>query len=308
MIPTAAPKRSSTSRKLIFLLLSIAFLWALSTIALFNKLSTRQNQQQFNVNDGREQDANVLRNNKDSDLYNASIFNLKDDLFCKSINEALADGPTNRTMIQTFVSNSGHLSFLYNSLLSMRDSKLPWKSLVLAIGANVCPMIMNFTSSTGIDDNVVCVPYLERLLYQLQRDEPQSLQQIQSALQENNDTSQSVYDHIEKNVFGWGGGVEYKFLINAKLYALRDVLECGSDAFITDTDIAFRQDPRPYFDMGGEEGDIIGQNDTNKDIYLVNMNSGFMYWKRTKKNLDLIDDIIKGEKSRVLFFKTTIIL
>ena len=182
----------------------------------------------------------------------------------------------------------------------MRKSELFWNPLVLAIGTDVCPTIETF-SGVG---TVVCVPYLDRLLHQLQRDEPQSLEQIKAELlHKYNNTlsssqSSSLFDHIEQNVFGWGNGVEYKFLINAKLYALRDVMECGLDAFITDTDIGFRQDPRPYFDIDGLEGDIIGQNDTNSEIYKVNMNSGFMYWKRTKRNLDLIDDIIKGESSR----------
>lgn len=223
--------------------------------------------------------------------------NLKDEPFCNSIRNAVTYYElTNRTYIQTFVTNSGHLPFLHNALLSMRKSELFWNPLVLAIGTDVCPTIDTF-SGVG---SVVCIPYLDRLLHQLQRDEPQSLEQIKAELlhKYNNTISSSLFDHIEQNVFGWGNGVEYKFLINAKLYALRDVMECGLDAFITDTDIGFRQDPRPHFNIDGLEGDIIGQNDTNSEIYKVNMNSGFMYWKRTKRNLDLIDDIIKGESSR----------
>ena len=38
----------------------------------------------------------------------------------------------------------------------------------------------------------------------------------------------------------------------------------------------------------------MAQNDTNKDFEL-NINSGFMYWKSTRENLELINDIIKGE-------------
>jgi len=94
---------------------------------------------------------------------------------------------------------------------------------------------------------------------------------------------------VDTTFYGWGS-VEHKFLINSKLYALRDVLECGADAFITDTDIGFRQDPRPYFAISGPRGDIIAQNDTN-DNYQLSLNSGFMYWKKTLQNLDLIHDI-----------------
>ena len=63
------------------------------------------------------------------------------------------------------------------------------------------------------------------------------------------------------------------------------------DAFITDTDIGFRTDPRPYFAIDGPEGDVIAQNDTN-NAYQLSLNSGFMYWKNTLQNRDLIHDII----------------
>lgn len=90
------------------------------------------------------------------------------------------------------------------------------------------------------------------------------------------------FSDIDNTFFGWGS-VEHKFLINSKLYALRDILDCGADAFITDTDIGFRQDPRPSFAIHGPEGDIIAQNDTN-NAYQLRLNSGFMYWKNTKQN------------------------
>ncbi len=277
-----------TSRKLvssvtIFLLI---FTWTLLTLLSSGRILAsvrvvRSSKQQISTSESQDDITTQLNN-------------LKDDPFCNSIQNAVTYYElTNRTYIQTFVTNSGHLPFLHNALLSMRKSELFWNPLVLAIGTDVCPTIETF-SGVG---SVVCVPYLDRLLHQLQRDEPQSLEQIKAELlhKYNNTISSSLFDHIEQNVFGWGNGVEYKFLINAKLYALRDVMECGLDAFITDTDIGFRQDPRPYFDIDGLEGDIIGQNDTNGEIYKVNMNSGFMYWKHTKRNLDLIDDIIKGE-------------
>ena len=41
----------------------------------------------------------------------------------------------------------------------------------------------------------------------------------------------------------------------------------------------------------------MAQNDTNEAMYGLNggINSGFMYWKSTRENLVLINDIIKGE-------------
>jgi len=148
--------------------------------------------------------------------------------------------------------------------------------------------------------------YLERHLEQLQRDEPESMKQIQDFIREdtavsslqagndkssNNNSNSSEFQTIDTSFYGWGA-VAHKFLINSKLYALRDVLECGADAFITDTDIGFRKDPRPFFAISGPKGDIIAQNDTNPMVYELNINSGFMYWKRTDQNLDLIHDII----------------
>eukprot|EP00986_Skeletonema_menzelii_P003145 scaffold932_cov139-Skeletonema_menzelii.AAC.4 len=119
--------------------------------------------------------------------------------------------------------------------------------------------------------------YLERHLEQLQRDEPESMKQIQDFIREdtavsslqagndkssNNNSNSSEFQTIDTSFYGWGA-VAHKFLINSKLYALRDVLECGADAFITDTDIGFRKDPRPFFAISGPKGDIIAQNDTN---------------------------------------------
>lgn len=103
-----------------------------------------------------------------------------------------------------------------------------------------------------------------------------------------------LFGALDKTFFGWGSK-KHKFLINSKLYALLDILECGADAFITDTDIGFRKDPRGYFDVAGPSGDIIAQNDTNLENYELDINSGFMYWKRTPENLDLIKDILTGE-------------
>jgi len=132
----------------------------------------------------------------------------------------------------------------------------------------------------------------------LQRDEPESLEQIDSYLLTSDNATKSNYSarfqEIDNKVQLWGS-VEHKFLINSKLYALWDILSCGADAFITDTDMAFRKDPRPYFAFPGARGDIVAQNDTNPTNYELDINSGFMYWKATADNLELIDDIIKGE-------------
>ncbi|KAL7492556.1 hypothetical protein ACHAWT_001673 [Skeletonema menzelii] len=241
---------------------------------------------------------NILRSQEQS-----FTITLADNPFCNSLKGALSHGPENRTMIHTFVSNAGHFPFLHNALLSMRRNGMHWTPLVLSMGEQLCTMLANMSELGG---NVICVPYLERHLEQLQRDEPESMKQIQDFIREdtavsslqagndkssNNNSNSSEFQTIDTSFYGWGA-VAHKFLINSKLYALRDVLECGADAFITDTDIGFRKDPRPFFAISGPKGDIIAQNDTNPTVYELNINSGFMYWKRTDQNLDLIHDII----------------
>ena len=161
-------------------------------------------------------------------------------------------------------------------------------------------MIYNVTELRNY--GVVCVPYLDRLFHQLQRDEPESVIQISEKLMGNTtskDSNSSRFHNIDQTFYGWGD-VEHKFLINSKLFALRDILNCGVDAFITDTDIGFKGDPRPYFDVKGANGDVIAQNDTN-DNYKLSLNSGFMYWRNTRGNRELIEDIITGKIESCLF-------
>ena len=223
---------------------------------------------------------------------NSNNITLTNTPFCNSIEGAVSRGSSDdRLMIHAFVSNTGHFPFLHNVLLSMKHSGIDWKPLVLSIGAGVCSRLANVTE---LQDQYICVPYLERLFQRLQRDEPESVEQISDKLKANttaNEHSNSTrFSDIDNTFYGWGT-VEHKFLINSKLYALRDILDCGADAFITDTDIGFRTDPRPYFAIDGKEGDIVAQNDTN-NAYQLSLNSGLMYWKNTTQNRDLIQDII----------------
>lgn len=244
-----------------------------------------------------------------------------DVAFCDSIRKGMTFGSnSDRVMIHVLVSNAGHYPFLHNILLSMIRGKLHWKPVIFAIGGNLCPLI---EEDELLRDNAICVPYLGRLLYQLTRDEPESMVQIRDeakVVSDNNDHHNDnanmtnnmarIMDVVDNTFYGWGA-VEHKFLINAKLYALRDVLHCGYDAFVTDTDVGFRSDPRPFLgdgggdrievDNGGFDGDVaavadawdvVAQNDTNPSSYPLNINSGFMYWRWTPSNVRLIRDVI----------------
>mmetsp|Transcript_10379 Transcript_10379/g.24926 ORF Transcript_10379/g.24926 Transcript_10379/m.24926 type:complete len:450 (+) Transcript_10379:166-1515(+) len=293
----------------------------------------------------------------------ATTSNGSGDDFCNLLKVGISDGPLDvtsspkqrRKMIHGFVSNSGHMSFLYNVLISMQlCSNITWTPVVFAMDMDVCRNLRNTSNillATEDDDSTsdngnhrilsdeelrrkvaetVCIPYLDRHLSQLARDEPESVEQIENEIKKkiteattttnaNSTTEGSTIRRYEStighNFFGWGS-VEHKFLINVKLYAIRDILNCNHvvDAFISDTDIAFRDDPRPYFEVvdnnnnnnnsdnngdgsdpqsvvASSSGDIIAQNDTTGQ-YKLSLNSGFMYWRNTPANRQLIDDMI----------------
>jgi hypothetical protein len=126
----------------------------------------------------------------------------------------------------------------------------------------------------------VCIEYGPRMLKQMRRDEPRSFKEYQKV---------SATETAINETARWATAM-HRVLINAKLYGMREALQCGLDAFLTDVDIVFLQDPRSYF-VTGE--DIIAQNDTNPKNYKLNMNSGFMYWRQTPLNVNLSQAVIK---------------
>ena len=239
-------------------------------------------------------------NNDNNNINNADEEEEDNVKFCASIQKASTAGSSQsqHRMIHVLVSNAGHFNFLHNALLSMQHAtdNVNWIPVILGIGSGVCPLLYN---QTTLHNNVICVPYLHRLLYQLARDEPESIVQIEkeNAVQNHNGNITKIYESIDTTFYGWGA-IEHKFLINAKLYAIRDVLTCGYDVFVTDTDVAFRKDPRPYITTPKATTtpsaiiQVYAQNDTNRASYPLDINSGFMYWKYSLSNIQLIHDII----------------
>ena len=302
-----------------------------------------------------------------SSSLSAASSNGSGDDFCNLLKVGISDGPLDvaskpkvghtqlqrRKMVHGFVSNSGHMPFLFNVLISMQKCRnITWTPVVFAMDTDVCRNLRNTSNillaTNDVDstaDNIgnpkllsddelrrkvadtICIPYLDRHLLQLARDEPESVEQIENEIKKkitdtaatttdvnstNQERTTSRYEStIGHNFFGWGS-VEHKFLINVKLYAIRDILNCNIDdvvdAFISDTDIGFRDDPRPYFEVvvdddndngsgdspsevASSSGDIIAQNDTTRQ-YKLSLNSGFMYWRNTPANRQLIDDMI----------------
>jgi hypothetical protein len=180
-----------------------------------------------------------------------------------------------RKMAHVFVANSGHLPLLRNSLVSIQQLPTPWTSLVFAVDAKLCPDLHQQSPTLKVE----CIDYSQRLLQQMERDEPVFY---------NAYLNKSAKELTLNETATWNSEM-HKVLINSKLYGLRDILHCGLDVFLTDVDIVFLKDPRPYF--AGE--DIIAQNDNNIQNYKLNMNSGFMYWRQTARNLNLSHALVK---------------
>jgi hypothetical protein len=200
--------------------------------------------------------------------------------FCQKIHQAQDFlKPVNeprRKMAHAFVANSGHMALLRNSLVSIQQLPTPWKSFVFALDAKLCPNLHQQSPELKVG----CIEYGPRLLEQMERDEPESYRDY---------LEKSAQETTLNETASWGSSM-HKVLINSKLYGLRDVLNCGLDIFLTDVDVVFLKDPRPY--LVGE--DIIAQDDTNPNNYKLNMNSGFMYWRQTPQNLNLSQALIKN--------------
>jgi hypothetical protein len=199
--------------------------------------------------------------------------------FCQRIHEAQeifepANEPT-RKMAHVFVVNSGHLPLLRNALVSIQSLPIPWKSIVFALDGKLCPSLHEQSPEL----KPLCIEYAPRLLEQMEQDEPVF---YHSNL---NTTAQVAL----LNETAYWGSVMHAVLINLKLYGLRDILNCGLATFLTDADIVFLKDPRPYF--VGE--DILAQKDHNPVNFKLDMNSGFMFWRNTPQNLNLSQALIK---------------
>ena len=87
---------------------------------------------------------------------------------------------------------------------------------------------------------------------------------------------------------------QHVYLINAKLYAARDVLAAGFGVFLTDIDVVLLQDPRPYFRGvldANPDVTMVFQDDTQPQMKL-SLNSGFFYYKACTQNIILASAFI----------------
>ena len=129
-------------------------------------------------------------------------------------------------MVRVFVVNSGHLPLLRNALISIQSLPIPWKSVVFALDGELCPSLHQQSPEL----KAFYLDYAPRMLLQMQRDEPHFY---------------SVYvtkNGREVNTNETRGADIQDLLINANLYGLQEILNCGLDIFLTEADTAFLED------------------------------------------------------------------
>jgi hypothetical protein len=198
------------------------------------------------------------------------------------------------------VANRGMAILLTNGLCSKRHY-LPAgpardAHLVLAMDNETCPLLER---SGFLGPVSVCVPYAERMIEQLREWEPDSLGKGQPK-----SLADLTGPGMAENL-----GHAKKLLLNAKLYAVHDVLRCGFDAFLTDIDVVLMKDPLPLFasmfrrkfqaqmlfeasTRGRAHASVraivvcwCSQADMNPSDNAADANSGFFFLRRTAQNV-----------------------
>ncbi|CAB9525924.1 Inherit from opiNOG: Nucleotide-diphospho-sugar transferase [Seminavis robusta] len=225
-------------------------------------------------------------------------------LFCPALQKAVlrhdATTGTRRMAVHAFVCNSGHLPLLLNSLISIQRlvssavvHDVVWMPIiVLAMNEDLCPQLwqrlhkQQGSNNKNLRNILLCIPeYDKKILEEMQTDANQTYQEYLSIFKQSKNMTLT-------DTASWGTE-SHKTLINAKLFALRDILHCGIDTFLTDVDVVFLKDPWPYLEQQEQDHDIVGQNDTNP-TYKLNLNSGFMYWRDTSQNRNLTQTLIQN--------------
>jgi hypothetical protein len=167
---------------------------------------------------------------------NAPTVPRRDDSFCNRVKLAARDDVQDLHAVHVMVANRGMAILLTNGLCSKRHHLAAGPArdahLVLAMDNETCPLLER-NGFLGVAS--VCVPYAERMIGQLREWEPDSLGKGQ------------LKNAAELSAMADNFGHAKKLLLNAKLYAVHDVLRCGFDAFLTDIDVVLMKDPLPLF-------------------------------------------------------------
>lgn len=193
--------------------------------------------------------------------------------FCHDISAVARLGPRDTPTVHAVVVNRGNVMLLANLLCSM--SRIDIQHIVfLAMDEFVCPAL---EQKGLIDSTHVCIFYLDRLVAQMRLAEPKSVEQL--------DEERQTVDI--SNASDWGS-VIHKLIITAKLYVLRDVLECGYGAFVTDVDVAFFHDPllafSKIFSNSSSNLTMVYQDERNPTS-ILSLNTGFFFLLPVAENL-----------------------
>jgi hypothetical protein len=165
---------------------------------------------------------------------------------------------------------------------------------VLAMDSYGCSHLAKHGFIGGDDnDGAICIEYAGRMIELMQRYEP--------------DTFKHEVQHLNKsmhNVSKWATPV-HKIMINTKLYAALDALECQLGVFVTDADIVFLEDPMLSFAKVLQEDprvQMVFQDDTT-DQFDLSLNSGFFYMRPTTHNAKFMRAVIEvfGQDGRFWF-------
>eukprot|EP00912_Choanoflagellata_sp_UC4_P000476 UC4_evm1s296 len=228
--------------------------------------------------------------------------NKNDHVFCNTISRAALNKPIQNhpgstfnaipSTIHTIIANLGIVDVVKNTICSKarlakpyRNSEEKNKILVLAMDDEICGALKNdgFIGNTDFGDghgvDVVCVAFYKRMIAQMKILEPLSFIQIKRDLKVN-----------LKQMADWNT-IAHKVLINAKLYALYNLLSCGFGAFISDADVVLFHDPLPVFSkiildsrlritmiFQGASGNMAGKGrDGGSNMKWKNLNTGFFY-------------------------------
>lgn len=201
-----------------------------------------------------------------------------EDPFCSSLLPVAQKGVSDNLTVHVVVVNRGVMRLFENLLCSLeRVFGEPARVAVLGMDADTCP----FLTRLPMFSRSVCIPYVDRMMKQLEVFEPLSFAQ-----------AVETGSLRESEKFGT---VAHKVLINAKLYATRDVLACGFASFTTDVDVVFFKDALTYFNSAIERKPsltMLFQKDQNEQNYQLDINSGFFITLNTPASLRFFTDCL----------------
>lgn len=205
---------------------------------------------------------------------------------CEEVSLSARDGIDGVSSVHVVIANRGQILLLENMLCSMR--RVGMRSLaVLAMDAETCPYLL--ARGFLADARVTCVEYLCRMIELMKMLEPRSYSDFQAHVDKFSNRSKQETPSLRSAAKI--GTYDHKFLVNAKLYAAMDVLNCGVGAFVTDVDVVFLKDPFPEFRSLFQKKQsltMIFQDERNFNSVELSLNTGFFYMLPGEHNINFM--------------------